>query len=96
MTLTDYSLDSRMRHADFLVVAKDYKALEIEAEKMKQIDKINPRILRYLGYSAYYNDNVDVAIKSLQDYTSIPTNNVISLDYLYLGLSYIKKLLVLM
>jgi hypothetical protein len=34
---------------------------------MKQIDKIN-RILRYLGYSAYYNDNVDVAIKSLQDY----------------------------
>jgi hypothetical protein len=31
MTLTDYS-DSRMRHADF-VVAKDYKALEIEAEK---------------------------------------------------------------
>jgi hypothetical protein len=32
MTLTDYSLDSRMRHADF-VVAKDYKALEIEAEK---------------------------------------------------------------
>jgi hypothetical protein len=58
---------------------------------MKQIDKINPRILRYLGYSAYYNDNVDVAIKSLQDYTSIPTNNVISLDYLYLGLSYIKK-----
>jgi hypothetical protein len=69
MTLTDYSLDSRMRHADFVV--KDYKALEIEAEKMKQIDKINPRILRYLGYSAYYNDNVDVAIKSLQDYTSI-------------------------
>jgi hypothetical protein len=57
---------------------------------MKQIDKINPRILRYLGYSAYYNDNVDV-IKSLQDYTSIPTNNVISLDYLYLGLSYIKS-----
>jgi hypothetical protein len=68
MTLTDYSLDSRMRH-DFLVVAKDYKALEIEAEKMKN-DKIN-QILRYLGYSAYYNDNVDVAIKSLQDYTSI-------------------------
>jgi hypothetical protein len=28
--------------------------------------------------------------KSLQHYTSIPTNNVISLD-LYLGLSYIKK-----
>jgi hypothetical protein len=88
MTLTDYSLDSRMRHADFVV--KDYKALEIEAEKMKQIDKINPRILRYLGYSAYYNDNVDC----YQIVTRLhinPTNNVISLDYLYLGLSYIKS-----
>jgi hypothetical protein len=40
MSLTDYSLASRMRHADFLIVAHDYKALEIEAEKMKQIDKI--------------------------------------------------------
>ncbi|CAM2832651.1 Tetratricopeptide repeat-containing protein [Flavobacterium frigoris] len=91
MSLTDYSLASRMRHADFLIVAHDYKALEIEAEKMKQIDKVNPRILRYLGYSAYYNDNVDVAIKSLQDYTGNTANNVISLDYLYLGLANVKK-----
>src|SRR6478672_11685623 len=53
MSLTDYSLDSRMRHADFLILAKDYKALEAEAEKMSQLDKVNPRILRYLGYSAY-------------------------------------------
>lgn len=91
MSMTDYSLASRMRHADFLIVAHDYKALEIEAEKMKQIDKVNPRILRYLGYSAYYNDNVDVAIKSLQDYTANANNNVISLDYLYLGLTNVKK-----
>ncbi|WP_091431659.1 tetratricopeptide repeat protein [Flavobacterium degerlachei] len=91
MSLTDYSLASRMRHADFLIVAHDYKALEIEANKMKEIDNVNPRILRYLGYSAYFNDNVDVAIKALQDYTSNASNNVMSLDYLYLGLSNIKK-----
>jgi hypothetical protein len=35
----------------------------------------------------------DVAIKSLQDYTANTTNSVISLDYLYLGLANIKKLL---
>jgi hypothetical protein len=29
MSLTDYSLNSRMRHADFLILVKDYKALEI-------------------------------------------------------------------
>jgi cytochrome c-type biogenesis protein CcmH/NrfG len=91
MSLTDYSLDSRMRHADFLVVAHDYKALEIEAQAMKEIDKVNPRIFRYLGYSAYYNDNVDVAINSLKNYTANPKNNVMSLDYLYLGLADIKK-----
>ena len=27
MTMTDYSLSSRMRHADFLILSKDYKAL---------------------------------------------------------------------
>jgi hypothetical protein len=29
-----------MRHADFLVVAKDYKALEIEAEKWSKLIKL--------------------------------------------------------
>ncbi|MEZ7507294.1 hypothetical protein [Flavobacterium sp. Arc2] len=91
MTLTDYSLTSRMRHADFLILAKDYKALEIEANKMKELDKVNPRIYRYLGYSAYQNGNVDLAIKSLEDYIANPDNKVINLDYFYLGLSNIKK-----
>ncbi|GEP51705.1 hypothetical protein FNO01nite_23770 [Flavobacterium noncentrifugens] len=91
MSLTDYSLASRMRHADFLILAKDYKALEVEANKMKELDKVNPRILRYLGYSAYENDNIDVAIKSLQDFISNPANKVIARDYLYLGLSKLKK-----
>ncbi|OCB75234.1 tetratricopeptide repeat protein [Flavobacterium crassostreae] len=91
MDLTDYSLASRMRHADFLILAKDYKALEIEANKMKELDKVNPRIFRYLGYSAYQNGNVDLAIQSLEDFTANPDNKIINLDYLYLGLSKIKK-----
>lgn len=91
MTLTDYSLTSRMRHADFLILAKDYKALEVEAEKMKQIDKVNPRILRYLGYSAYENGNIDVALTSLQDFIANPSNKIIARDYLYLGLAKLKK-----
>ncbi|HTG67180.1 MAG TPA: tetratricopeptide repeat protein, partial [Flavobacterium sp.] len=91
MLLTDYSLASRMRHADFLILAKDYKALEIEATKMKELDKVNSRILRYLGYAAYENGNVDAAISSLQDFVKDPANKVISLDYLYLGKAKIKK-----
>lgn len=91
MTLTDYSLDSRMRHADFLILAKDYKALEVEANKMKELDKVNPRILRYLGYAAFENGHIDEAISSLEEFIKNPSNKVISLDYLYLGQAKIKK-----
>ena len=91
MSLTDYSLASRMRHADFLILVGDYKALEIEANKMKQLDKVNPRILRYLGYAAYENGNVDLAKTSLESFISNPANKIIAKDYITLGLVKIKK-----
>ena len=91
MKLTDYSLASRMRHADFLILAKDYKALELEANAMKELDNVNPRILRYLGYSAYENGNVEVALKSLEDFISNPIHKIIPRDYIYLGLINLKK-----
>lgn len=88
MTLTDYSLNSRMRHADFLVLAGDYKALEEEAKKMQQLDKVNPRILRYLAYSAYENGNYEQSIKAMTDFISqVDPKRVIARDYLYLGLA---------
>jgi tetratricopeptide (TPR) repeat protein len=91
MSLTDYSLTSRMRHADFLILAKDYKALEVEANQMKQLDKVNPRILRYLGYAAYENGNTDAAVSALTDFTTKGTNKIIARDYFYLGLAKMKK-----
>lgn len=90
MKLTDYSLASRMRHADFLILAKDYKSLEVEANEMKKLDKVNPRILRYLGYAAYENGNTDVAISALNEYIAKGTK-VIAGDYYYLALAKIKK-----
>jgi predicted Zn-dependent protease len=91
MSLTDYSIASRMRHADFLVLVGDYKALEIEANKMKELDNVNPRILRYLGYAAYENGNLDVAKTSLESFISDPKNKIIAKDYITLGLVKIKK-----
>lgn len=90
MELTDYSLASRMRHADFLVLAKDYKALEVEANEMKKLDKVNPRVLRYLGYASYENGNVDGAISALNEYF-VKGKKFIGYDYYYLGLAKIKK-----
>jgi tetratricopeptide (TPR) repeat protein len=80
-----------MRRADFLILIEDYVALEAEANKMIELDKVNPRIYRYLGYAAYKNGNVDVAIKSLESFITSPGNKAIALDYLYLGLTKIKK-----
>lgn len=91
MSLTDYSLASRMRHADFLILTKDYKALEAEANAMQKLDKVNPRILRYLGYSAYENGNYDAAIKALTDFTTKSGVKIIGRDYLYLGLAKSNK-----
>ncbi|RYE29906.1 MAG: hypothetical protein EOP48_32310, partial [Sphingobacteriales bacterium] len=93
MSMTDYSLDSRMRHADFLILTKDYKALEAEATAMQKLDKVNPRILRYLGYSSYENGNPDAAISALNDFLAKSNAKVIGRDYLYLGMARTNKAL---
>ena len=88
MQLTDYSLNSRMRHADFLVLARDYKALEAEAKKMQELDKVNPRILRYLSYSAYENGNYEASLKAMKEFIAkADAKRLIARDYLYLGLA---------
>ncbi|HSD08297.1 tetratricopeptide repeat protein [Flavobacterium sp.] len=93
MSLTDYSLESRMRHADFLILAQNYKALEKEADEMAKLDKVNPRIYRYLGYSAYHNNNYDTAISSLTSFITNPSNRVIGRDYYYVGAAKLDKAL---
>ena len=88
MSLTDYSLNSRMRHADFLVLARDYQALQKEAEKMQQLDKVNPRILRYLSYSAYENSNFEESLSAMKEFMGkVDEERLIARDYLYLGLA---------
>lgn len=91
MSLTDYSLTSRMRRADFLIMIKDYPELEKEANKMAELDNVNPRIFRYLGYSAFENGNVDDALKSLEKFMSNPSSKIIARDYIYLAEIKFKK-----
>jgi tetratricopeptide (TPR) repeat protein len=91
MSLTDYSLASRMRRADFLVLLKNWTELEKEANKMIELDKVNPRIFRYLAYSAFENGNVDVALKSLESFISNPNSKIIAKDYIYLSEIKFKK-----
>ncbi|NEU10360.1 hypothetical protein GZH53_18695 [Flavihumibacter sp. R14] len=91
MDLTDRSLESRERHATFLILAKKYKELEAEANAMAKMDKTNPRIFRYLGYSAYENGNYPASVQAMQDFISkVDTSRIIPQDYLYLGQAQIR------
>jgi len=88
MSLTDYSLNSRMRYADFLVLSKDYKALEAEAQAMQKLDKVNPKILRYLSYASYENGNYEASLKAMNEFIAkADPKRLIARDYLYLGLA---------
>ncbi|MXV17528.1 tetratricopeptide repeat protein [Hufsiella ginkgonis] len=91
MDLTDRSLESRMKHADFLILSKEYKALEAEANEMAKLDKTNPRIFRYLGYAASENGNYPASIQALKDFISkVDSTRLIPRDYLYLGKAQMK------
>lgn len=91
MDLTDRSLDSRLRHADFLYLAKDFKALETEAIEMAKLDNVNPRVLRYLAYSAFENGNFMASAQALKDFIAkVEPTRLISQDYLYLGRAQMK------
>lgn len=91
MDLTDRSLDSRLRHADFLYLAKDFKALEAEANEMAKVEKANARVLRYLAYSAFENGNYAASSQALKDFMAkVEPSRIISQDYLYLGRAQMK------
>lgn len=91
MDLTDRSIESRMRYADFLVYTKKSKELEKEAQEMAKLDKANPRIYRYLGYAAYENKNYPASLQAMKDFfAKVDKKRIIDQDYLYLGLAQIK------
>lgn len=84
MSLTDTSLNSRMRYADFLILTRDYATLEVEANKMKQEKNVNPRIYRYLGYAAFENKNYQESIDALTNFFQ-KGQKFIGKDYLVLA-----------
>ncbi|MBK1441142.1 tetratricopeptide repeat protein [Parapedobacter sp. ISTM3] len=88
MDKTDYTVDSRIRYADFLVYVKDYEELQAQAAELAQLEDVNPKILRYLGYSAYENKQYQESKEALEKmFTRMEEERIISLDYLHLGLA---------
>jgi len=91
MDKTDYTVDSRIRYADFLVYVKDYEELQVQAAELAQLEDVNPKVLRYLGYSAYENQQFQESKEALDKlFTRMEADRIIPRDYLHLGLADIQ------
>lgn len=88
MDKTDYSVESRIRYADFLVFAKDYDELQVQAQELAKLEDVNPKVLRYLGYSSYIKKQYPEAKAALDKmFAKMEPERIISLDYSHLGLA---------
>lgn len=92
LDLTDRSLESQMRYADFLLESGDYKTLEQVAADLSKSASTNLRIYRYLGYAAYENGNYQQGLTSINKWLGqADAKRVIPRDYLYLGRLQLKS-----
>jgi tetratricopeptide (TPR) repeat protein len=86
ITLTDESVESLLRYADFLVNAGDYTTLQEVSAKLSKNANANARVYRYLGYAAYENKDYAAGLTALNNWFSKATpNRILPLDYYYLG-----------
>jgi tetratricopeptide (TPR) repeat protein len=86
LSLTDQSLESLLRYADFLVNAGDYATLQTVATTLSKSATTNARVYRYLGYAAYENKDYTNGLTAMNTWFSkAQPDRILPLDYLYLG-----------
>jgi len=86
LSLTDMSLESQMRYADFLIFAGKYDELEALTKQLSSSASTNLRVYRYLGYAAYNNKDYPAGLTAMNTWmTKADPKRIIPLDYTYLG-----------
>ena len=89
LSLTDMSVESQMRYADFLIYAHDpadYQILQQVATNLSKSAGTNLKVYRYLAYSAYENKDYANGLKAMNTWmTKADPKRIIPQDYLYLG-----------
>ncbi|MGF7041253.1 tetratricopeptide repeat protein [Mucilaginibacter lappiensis] len=92
LSLTDLSIESRMRYCDFLILAGDYKTLQQEATALSQSAGNNARVYRYLAYSAYENKDYPAGLTAMNTwFQKADPKRIIPRDYLYMGRLQVKS-----
>ncbi len=89
LDLTDKSVDSRIRYAQFLVYANDYATLEKEVATLN-VEASNPKsflVTRLRGYSAVENKNFAAGVKYMNELFARKQDaaRILGEDYLMLG-----------
>ncbi len=89
LSLTDMSVESQMRYADFLIYAHDpadYQILQQVATGLSKSASSNLKVYRYLAYSAYENKDYANGLTAMNTWmTKADPKRIIPEDYLYLG-----------
>ncbi|WP_295770536.1 tetratricopeptide repeat protein [uncultured Mucilaginibacter sp.] len=86
LSLTDNSVESRLRYADFLYQAGKFKELQTEATALSQMPNANARAYRYLAYSAFENGDAATAQSAMNSWMSkADPKRIIPYDYYYQG-----------
>jgi len=86
LSLTDMSVESRLRYMAFLINAGDYKTLQTEAAALSQYKNSNLRVYRFLGWAAYENKDYAAGLTALTKFMSeAGDKRIIPADYVYLG-----------
>jgi tetratricopeptide (TPR) repeat protein len=86
LSLTDLSIESRLRFADFLLLSGDYKALQTEATALASTPNPNLKVYRYLGYAGYENKDYPAGLTALNTWlTKADPKRILPRDYVYLG-----------
>ena len=86
ISLTDYSAESQMRYADFLISAKDYVTLQKVSTDLSASVKSNLRVYRYLAYAALENKDYSAGLTAINKWlSSADQKRIIPRDYLVKG-----------
>ena len=86
LSLTDMSLESQLRYADFLYNAGDFKTLQETTAALAKYANSNLRVYRYLAYSALENKDYPAGVSAINKWLSqAGTNRIYPTDYLVLG-----------
>lgn len=92
LSLTDLSIESRMRYADFLLLSGDFKTLQTEAAALASAANGNLKVYRYLAYAAYENKDYPAGVNAMNTWiTKTDPKRIIPRDYVYLGRLQIKS-----